>query len=252
MYNVSFGKIGFKENEKIKNFQELALANSKQATAGSDADGPKKKNRQKNEDTVVTGEGEAATEDAAGLQAEELPEEKDPVTLLEEDLKKAQENAATSRDRLLRATAEFDNYKKRSERELAEFRKFANESLIKELLPVMDNLERAIESSGDDSANAGIVEGVDMTLREIYKVLEKFNLKSLEAEGQPFDPNFHQAVIQEEADEMPDNTVMKVMQKGYILHDRLIRPAMVVVAKAPANNKKSKDSEGESADKVKQ
>ncbi len=160
------------------------------------------------------------------------PEETDPVKILENKFIKAEEDVKLSHDRLLRATAEFDNYKKRSERELGEFRKFANERLIKDLLPVMDNLERAVESSANDTANSGIIEGVEMTLTEIYKVLERFNLKCLESEGKEFDPNFHQAVLQEETDEYPDNEVIKVMQKGYILHDRLIRPAMVVVAKA--------------------
>lgn len=189
-----------------------------------------KKKDEKNVDAVD--QDELKTEEAAEEVAEVEPEETDPVKILENKLLKAEEASKTSHDRLLRATAEFDNYKKRSERELAEFRKFANERLIKDLLPVMDNLERAIESSTDDSANSGIIEGVEMTLKEIYKVLEKFNLKCLESEGKAFDPNFHQAVLQEETDEYPENVVIKVMQKGYILHDRLIRPAMVVVAKA--------------------
>ncbi len=172
------------------------------------------------------------------------PEETDPVKILENKFIKAEEDVKLSHDRLLRATAEFDNYKKRSERELSEFRKFANERLIKDLLPVMDNLERAVESSNNDTANSGIIEGVEMTLTEIYKVLEKFNLKCLESEGKEFDPNFHQAVLQEETDEHADNVVIKVMQKGYVLHDRLIRPAMVVVAKAKTKTESAtEDSE---------
>lgn len=222
------------------------MANSKKGAAGKKAENQKKKKEQTPEEVDLK------TEETAADESETEVEETDPVKILEKELSKAKDAAAASHDRLLRATAEFDNYKKRSERELGDFRKFANESLIKELLPVMDNLERAIESSAGEAAAASIVEGVDMTLKEIYKVLEKFNLKSLESEGKPFDPNFHQAVMQEETDEMPDNTVLKVMQKGYILHDRLIRPAMVVVAKAPAGQGDTKDSEGESADKVNQ
>jgi molecular chaperone GrpE len=86
------------------------------------------------------------------------------------------------------------------------------------------------------TSSHAIVEGVQMTLKEIYKVLERFHLKSLESEGKPFDPNFHQAVLQEETSEHPENTVLKEMQKGYVLHDRLIRPAMVVVSKALPKN----------------
>ena len=206
----------------------------------------------KNEEAIIqektsVEDGDDTSAEVEVLTEEEIeePEETDPLKILENKVEKAETDAAASHDRLLRATAEFDNYKKRSERELGEFRKFANERLIKELLPVMDNLERAIESSSDDSANSVIIEGVEMTLKEIYKVLDTFNLKCLEAEGKVFDPNFHQAVLQEETDEQADNTVLKVMQKGYILHDRLIRPAMVVVAKAKAG-----DAEKESMDKV--
>ncbi len=228
------------------------MANSKKGKA------EKKKAEEINKEETLKKESTAAEqeevmpdgEEAAPEPETEEPEETDPLKILENKLTKAEEDAQASHDRLLRATAEFDNYKKRSERELGEFRKFANERLIKELLPVMDNLERAIESSTDDSANSVIIEGVEMTLKEIYKVLEKFNLKSLDAEGKTFDPNFHQAVLQEETDEQADNTVLKVMQKGYILHDRLIRPAMVVVAKAKTKKDDSADSENEAAGKV--
>lgn len=193
------------------------------------------KKAEKKDEAVEVEQEDLKTEEAAEEVEEVEPEETDPVKILENKFIKAEEAAKTSHDRLMRATAEFDNYKKRSERELSEFRKFANERLIKDLLPVMDNLERAVESSTDGSANSGIIEGVEMTLKEIYKVLEKFNLKCLESEGKEFDPNFHQAVLQEETDEHPENVVIKVMQKGYVLHDRLIRPAMVVVAKAKAD-----------------
>jgi molecular chaperone GrpE len=169
----------------------------------------------------------------------------DPVGILEEKLKAAEEASKQAYDRMLRAAAEHENHKKRIERENQEFRKFANESLIKDLLPVIDNLERAVESSGTGHATGdAIVEGVKMTLKEIHKVLERFHLKPLESEGKPFDPNFHQAVLQQETAEHPENVVLKEMQKGYILHDRLIRPAMVVVSKATANNG---DGQAESA-----
>ncbi|GAB6096480.1 nucleotide exchange factor GrpE [Desulfatiferula olefinivorans] len=177
--------------------------------------------------------------------------ETDPVKALELKLQLAEQAAAQSHERLLRASAEYDNFKKRAQREAEEFRKFANETLIKELLPVIDNLERAVESSGTakDGGN-GIVQGVEMTLREIYKILERFNLKALDSEGKPFDPNFHQAVLQEESEEHPENTVLKEMQKGYLLHDRLIRPAMVVVAKAPIKENDSQPSVQASADQT--
>jgi len=156
-------------------------------------------------------------------------DEKVSTTKLEESEKKAGVNY----DRVLRISAEFENYKKRKEREAADFRKYANETLVKELLPVVDNLERAMETSADheDAVNC-ILEGVDMTLKEISKVLEKFAVKAVEAVGNEFDPTYHQAVMQEASDAHPENTVIKEFQKGYTIHDRLLRPAMVVVAKA--------------------
>jgi molecular chaperone GrpE len=152
---------------------------------------------------------------------------------LEAKLKAAEGEAKQAYDRLLRVSAEFENYKKRSCREIDEFRKFANESLLKEMLPVVDNLERAITSSGEDkSTNTCIVEGVDMTLKEILRIFEKFGVKAIEVLGKTFDPCFHQAVMQEETGKHPENTVSKELQKGYMIHDRLLRPAMVVVSSA--------------------
>lgn len=150
---------------------------------------------------------------------------------IETALEKAEEEAKENFNRFLRVSAEFENYKKRTTREMTEFRKYANESIIKELLPVLDNLERAIASSSEEKdAEVCIIEGVEMTHKEILKIFGKFNVMPVEAIGQPFDPNFHQAVMQEESDEYPENTVLRELQKGYLMHDRLIRPAMVVVS----------------------
>lgn len=137
-------------------------------------------------------------------------------------------------DRFLRVSADFENFKKRSARERADFRKYANETLIRELLPVVDNLERALSSTVDNGNADGFVEGVDLTLREILKVFERFVVKPVEAIGKPFDPTFHQAVMREETDDQPDNTILRELQKGYTIHDRLLRPTMVVVSKIAA------------------
>ena len=110
-------------------------------------------------------------------------------------------------------------------------KKFANETVFRQLLTVVDNLERAIFSTKENSDKEGLLAGVKLTYKEILKLFETFNVKPTEAEKQPFDPNFHQAVTQEETDEVPENTVTTVLQKGYLLHDRLLRPAMVVVSK---------------------
>ena len=148
-----------------------------------------------------------------------------------EELKDLKEQLASEKDRVLRLSAEFENYKKRKQRESDDFKKFANETVFRQLLTVVDNLERAIFSTKENLDEQGLLEGVKLTYKEILKFLETFNVKVIEAENQPFDPNFHQAVTQTETDEIPENTVTTVLQKGYLLHDRLIRPAMVVVSK---------------------
>ena len=156
---------------------------------------------------------------------------------MEDTVEAAKQEAKEAYDRFLRVSAEFENYKKRSSREMDEFRKYANESFIKAMLPVVDNLERAIHSlSNDKNANNGVLDGVTMTHKEILKVLDTFGTKPIESLGKPFDPVFHQAVMQEETEEIGENTVLKELQKGYMLHDRLLRPAMVVVSKAKATS----------------
>jgi molecular chaperone GrpE len=142
-----------------------------------------------------------------------------------------EEEAKEAYDRLLRVTADFENYKKRSSREMDEFKKYANQSLLKEMLSVVDNLELAITSSNDGKkADQTLIEGLNLTLNEILRVFEKFNVTPIEAQGKTFDPAYHEAVMREETDDYPENTVISEFQKGYLIHDRLLRPAMVVVA----------------------
>ena len=135
-------------------------------------------------------------------------------------------------DRLLRVSAEFENYKKRTAREMADFKKYANQSLLRELLPIIDNLELAIKAAAEskDGTDACLLDGVELTRKEILKVFENFHVEPIDAIGKPFDPNFHEAVMREESDEHPQNTVVNELQKGYLMHDRLLRPSMVVVA----------------------
>ena len=155
----------------------------------------------------------------------------DPQEDLAEKLKLKEQEAQENYDRLLRVSAEFDNYKKRASRDMEEFRKYSNQSLIKEMLSVVDNLELAMNSTnGHKTIDKGLLDGLAMTHKEIIKVFEKFNVKPISAKGQPFDPTFHEAVMQEETDEYPANTVINELQKGYLIHDRLLRPSMVVVA----------------------
>jgi len=175
---------------------------------------------------------EPAEEHASGNTEEKKGDDSQIDPLIE--LESVREEFRAEKDRFLRFYAEFDNYKKRNAREMQDFRKFANESLIRELLPVIDNLERAVQSAEQSSdADNSIREGVSLIHRDILRIFEKFSVKAVASLGQPFDPAFHEAIGQEES-EQGDNIVVKEFQKGYLLHDRLIRPAMVIVSRAKA------------------
>jgi molecular chaperone GrpE len=193
------------------------------------------------EESKLGNTGKASFAEAKVDKAEEI-DTNDSVKDLEDKLHSKEEEVKETYERLLRVSAEFENYKKRSAREMEEFRKFANQSLIKEMLSVVDNLELAMNSTDSQKAvDKGVVEGLEMTHREILKVFERFNVKPIDAKNQAFDPSFHEAVMQEETDEFPENTVINEMQKGYLIHDRLLRPAMVVVAKPKAGQKQEQD-----------
>jgi molecular chaperone GrpE len=150
---------------------------------------------------------------------------------LEEKTKEAEENYA----RLLRLAADMENLKKRQERERAELLQFANEHLVKELLPVVDNLERAVEHGRQLEAPPALLEGIEMVLQGFIKALDRYGVTAHDSLGQQFDPAFHNAMMQEEAPDVPDGSVIKELQKGYLMHQRLLRPAMVVVARTTQN-----------------
>jgi len=170
----------------------------------------------------------------------------DPLKEMEEKLESMGQEVKENYDRFLRVSAEFENYKKRAAREMNDFRKFANESFVKAMLPVVDNLDRAIESSSNDKqADTSMLEGVDMILKEILKIFEQFNVKPFESLGKTFDPSYHQAVMQEETEVYPENSVVNELQKGYMMHDRLLRPAMVVVAKTKTKSENQKNIDKE-------
>lgn len=160
----------------------------------------------------------------------------------ENQLQAAQQQAQDNYDRLLRVSAEFDNYKKRTAREMQDVIKYANEKIFKELLTVVDNLERAIEAAGVDRADDDpLVKGIHLTLSEVLKILERHKISPVKALGEPFDPAYHQAMMQEEVADQAPNTVVREMQKGYVIHDRLLRPSMVVVSKVKQDKTDSQD-----------
>ena len=164
---------------------------------------------------------------------EEIAEATSETASLAADLEAAREEARSNQEQYLRALAEMDNLRKRTQREKEDIAKFSNENILREILPVIDNLERAIEHAKSQDDGAGLLEGVEMTLSQFSSVLQKFGVESLSSLGEPFDPAHHQAVGQLETDEVPANHVANELQKGYLLNSRLLRPAMVMVAKAP-------------------
>jgi len=147
--------------------------------------------------------------------------------------KKSQENY----DLYMRTYAEMENIKRRGIKERQELSKYANESLIKEILPVIDNLQKAISHAQNDKNPSGLVEGIELTLDGLMATLEKAGLKEVEAEGKPFDPNFHEAISKQIDDKIGPGHVITELQKGYVLNGRLIRPSMVVISEGNGNRK---------------
>ena len=148
-----------------------------------------------------------------------------------EKLSEVQASADTNMDSYLRSQAEMENMKKRFQKDKQDLVKFGNETLAKQLLPVADNLEMALDHSKDENSLEALREGVDLTLKGLMNVLEKAGVEKVEAVGVAFDPNFHEAVSEQEDDRAEPGTVLKELQKGYLLNQRLIRPAMVIVNK---------------------
>ncbi len=162
----------------------------------------------------ILDDGLGETDDHAAKAAEEF-----------ESLRKEHERL---RELYVRKLADFDNYRKRQEREMAEFRKLASAELVRDLLPVMDNLERALAVTSADAA--GLRGGVELVLRQLRDTLAKHGVEVVDPLGEAFDPAFHEAVQRRESNEVVANTVVEVLQKGFLMHGRLLRAAMVVVA----------------------
>ena len=156
-----------------------------------------------------------------------------------EDLRKTLEEkkqlAQDNYEKFLRVYAELENYKKRVERERADSLRHVREELIRDILPFIDNLRRAVGHAASEADNdpKALVEGVDLTLRELMRVLEKYGLEPIESVGRRFDPNLHEAMMQVESETCEPQTVVEEFQRGYLLKDRLLRPARVSVATRP-------------------
>lgn len=195
----------------------------------------------KPENQEETAQSEAETENvdaAAETEAAEDASQEDSETNLGAELEAANAEVEKFRDVALRAEAEMENVRRRATRDVENAHKFGQEKLIQNLLPVVDSLEKAIESAeqagADEGANKAILEGVGLCLKMQLDVLGKEGLAAVDPAGEPFNPNLHQAMSMVENPDVEPNSVVAVIQKGYTLNDRLVRPAMVMVSKAPA------------------
>ena len=174
---------------------------------------------------------EAETADAPAESELSEPSE-EPSAGVGDELAEARLAAKENLDRALRAQAELENVRRRMARDIENAHKFALERFVSELLPVKDSLELGLTASAEEGAGvAGIAEGLELTLRMLEQAMEKFGVKVLDPAGEPFDPEFHQAMTIQESDTAESGTVLTVVQKGCLLNERLVRPAMVIVAK---------------------
>jgi molecular chaperone GrpE len=176
------------------------------------------------------------SQQAAGAQEEPFIPATDPLS--PEQMAELREKAAKAdqlHEQLLRTAADLDNFKKRAARERQDAIKFANESLLEKLLPIIDNFEMALTAAGAQNTSIDALKsGVQMIAQQLKSTLTDAGLQEIEAAGKPFDPNFHEAISQQETKDAPEGTVVQQVRKGYRLRERLLRPASVVVAKKPA------------------
>lgn len=197
----------------------------------------KAKQNNRNGDIGDPGNGEkdsgVASDQTTGtaVESEEVPLEVMTRDQLIEKIRESQAEAEKNFDLYIRSRAEMENLKRRFQREKEDLSKFANEVLIKQLLPVIDNLEKALEHAQGKDALDALKEGVRLTLKGLKDALIKEGLVEVKTEGVPFDPNYHEALMQKEDESVPAGTVIQTCQTGYLLNERLMRPALVVVSK---------------------
>lgn len=194
------------------------------------------------EPETITEQEQANPDEAIVAEAEE---EADPLQKLRQEIVVAKEEAGKNWDLYLRERADLENARKRHQRDREEAIRFANDRLLREMIPVLDNLERAVgHAEQGDTDNQGLLEGVNMTINQFRKVLEDFGVKPINALGEDFDPNLHQAMGHVETTDQAPNTVTSEFQKGYLLNDRLLRPSLVMLARAPNGATEEQDAEG--------
>lgn len=206
----------------------------------SNSENQMKESQHQNQSKAVEGNGTSSDSSSAGGVNQKKKEE---APSLEAELAAKVEEIKNLNDKYLRLAAEFENYKRRVQREQSETIRFANEKLLKELLPTLDNLERAIACGRQQSDSQGLLEGVELTYKQFLDTLEKLGVKQVTSVGEPFDPAKHQAVGQVESATVAENCVVDEYQKGYFLQERILRPAMVTVSKSAGEDKSSTEQQ---------
>ena len=206
-------------------------------------------------DEIIANEAESlvSTDENGSSEEDESSEEDlielDPIKALEKDLQKTKNELAEQKDSFVRLQAETDNFRKRLSREKNEFSQYANERLFKELIPIFDNLERALEDPSNDTKS--LKEGLEMILKQFSAFLGKEKVEPIKAIGEKFDPMVHEALTSEEANEYEENTIISEFVKGYTINNRVLRPSQVVISKKPSpeSEEGSKEESEEYSDK---
>ena len=205
----------------LKEYTELSMSNEQTPQQGEELE------------TDIEVEVEVEQQDA-DQEFVELTEDQQRIVELEAAVIAAESKVVEQKDSVMRTIADADNARKRAQGEIDKARKFALEKFAGELLPVADNLERALQvANPEDEAIKPIIDGVELTLKSFLSTIEKFGMSVIDPQGQPFNPEKHQAMSMQENAELAPNTVLAVMQKGYEINGRLLRPAMVMVTRAP-------------------
>ncbi len=195
---------------------------------------------------------EQAEQESVDRPSAETPGDESPATETVEadDLARLREECETWKDKFLRAKADMANMQRRAGAERTEAIRFANADLMRSLLPILDDLERTLEASGAAETVASVADGVRLIYDNMIKILQDSGVQAIGAAGEPFDPSVHQAVMQKPSADCPDKTVLQELQRGYRLHDRLLRPAKVIVSQASATDQPDQNAHRETPDEA--
>lgn len=228
---------------ETNDYSEKREHNSEKSEVGVDENGVNQQTAEEEQTTLDMSDASQESQENTDGQPQGEAVGNDELSVMQAKLVETAAQAKTNYDLFLRERAELENFKRRMQREKSEALRFANEPLCRDLLPVVDNLERATAHAEGGGNEQPLLEGVTLVLRSFLDVLEKYGVTRMTAKGEPFDPNKHEAVAQVESSDVAANTVVDEHASGYSLHDRLLRAAMVSVSKAPAKAPQSETTE---------